>query len=66
MSIYSIPYDELSLVKSFSKIKYAPSVVIVRDGRVFKYLDANSDEDLNKYQDVEEFENWVKKYINIK
>lgn len=66
MSFYSIPYDELDSVKEFKKIKYAPSVIIVKEGKIVKYLDANSDEDLSKYQDVKEFTSWIKKYIKIK
>ena len=30
------------------------------------YLDANKDEDLNKYQDVNEFSNWINKYVYFK
>lgn len=66
MSFYGVPYDELSKVDSFKEIKYAPSVILVKDGDVVTYLDANSDEDLSKYQDVDDFSNWIKKYINIK
>ena len=66
MSFYEIPYDDLDDLESFNKIKYAPSVILVNKGKIVSYLDANSDDDLNKYQSVEEFENWIKKYINIK
>ena len=66
MSFYEIPYDEFSKVKKLSSIKYAPSIVLVNKGKIVTYLDANSDEDLKKYQDSKEFGNWIKKYINIK
>lgn len=66
MSFYSIPYDEFSNVELFKEIKYAPSVVLVKKGKVIAYLDANKDEDLNKYQDVEDFDKWITSYINIK
>ena len=66
MSFYDIPYDEFSKVKQFKSIKYAPSVVIVNKGKIVTYLDANSDEDLEKYQDSKVFGNWVKEYISIK
>lgn len=66
MSFYSIPYDEFTNIELFKNIKYAPSVVIVKKGKVIAYLDANKDEDLNKYQDVQEFDKWITNYIKIK
>ena len=66
MSFYEIPFDEFSKLKEFNSIKYAPSIVIVNKGKIVTYLDANSDDDLEKYQDSKVFGDWIKKYINIK
>ena len=44
-------------------MKYAPSIIIVKDKEIVSYLDANSDEDLDKYQDEEAFESYLNKYI---
>ena len=66
MSFYSIDFDEFTKVDEFKSIKYAPSVVLVKEGKIMKYLDANSDEDYDMYQNVESFTNWIKKYIKIK
>ena len=66
MSFYSIPFDEFTNVDEFKSIKYAPSVVLVNKGKIVKYLDANSDEDYDMYQDVESFTNWITKYVNVK
>ncbi len=58
-----IPYAEYKQTKLHSKIKYAPSIIIVKKGRVIAYLDANKDEDIDKYQDESKFELWLDKYI---
>ncbi len=62
----SMPFKEFKNTKLYGKVKYAPSVIIVKEGKVIAYLNANKDQDLNKYQDVHEFENWINKYIETK
>lgn len=62
----SIPYDEFQQTSLFQVVKYAPSILLVHDGRVMSYLDAESNQDLEKYQDVSKFEEWVLKYILLK
>jgi len=49
-----------------NKIKYAPSFVIFKEGKIVGYLDAESDEDLPFYETVEKFKEWLTKYINLK
>ena len=66
MSFYKIAFDELDGVEELSEVKYAPSVILINKGKVVSYLDANSDDDLSKYQSVDDFSDWIKKYINIK
>ena len=66
MSFYSIPYDKLNEVKYFDEVKYAPSVILVNKGVIVEYLDANSDNDLKKYQDAKEFSSWIEKYVYLK
>lgn len=56
-------FDELKKTSFHKKIKYAPSVLVVNKGKIIAYLDANSDDDLEKYQDVNKFEDWISKYI---
>ena len=59
----SIPFAEFKNTKYYKTVKYAPSIIIISKGKIVAYLDANSDEDLIKYQDVEAFETWLDKYI---
>ena len=65
ISILSIPYSEFKNTKLSKKIKYAPTVIIVDKGKIITSLNAESDNDLPKYQDVDEFSNWLKEYIVI-
>lgn len=66
ITIVSIPYDKYKLTDYVKKVKYAPSILIINKNKVIAYLDADKDEDANKYQDIKEFTNWVKEYIYLK
>ena len=59
----TIPFEEFRNTKFYENVKYAPSVMIIKNNEIVAYLDANSDEDLNRYQDLEEFESWLDNYI---
>lgn len=48
------------------KIKYAPSFVIFKEGKIVAYLDAESNKDLPYYKTVKDFKEWLTKYINLK
>lgn len=61
----SIPFDEFKNTKFYNKVKYAPSIMIINKGKIVAYLDPNSDEDYDKYQDISKFEEWITKYIII-
>lgn len=61
----SINIDEYKKTKLHDTVEYAPTIIIVKDGKIIAYLDAESDDDLNKYQDVKEFEKWINNYIFI-
>lgn len=61
----SIPFEEFKKTKLYNKIKYAPSVIIVKNGKVVSYLDSNSNDDYQKYQNEIEFEKWISKYVVI-
>lgn len=59
----SIPFEEFKNTKFYNTVKYAPSIIIIKNNEIVDYLDANSDKDLNKYQDQKEFESWLDNYI---
>lgn len=59
----SIPFEEFKNTKFYETVEYAPSIIIIKNDEIVDYLDANSDKDLNKYQDQKEFESWLDNYI---
>ncbi len=58
-----IPFSEFKKTNYYETIKYAPSIIIIKNKEIIAYLDANDDKDLNKYQKLEEFESWMDNYI---
>lgn len=65
IDMYSIRYEEFEKTEYINKVKYAPSVIIVKNGKIITYLDANKKEDLDRYQDTSSFESWLNKYIYL-
>ena len=63
IEILSMSIDEFKKTSYYKTVKYAPSVLIIRDGKIVTYLDAEKNSDIEKYQDVEKFTEWVEKYI---
>ena len=59
----SIPFEKFKKTQLYNEVKYGPSILIIKEGKIIKYLDANKDSDLQKYQDTKEFEKWINKYI---
>lgn len=66
ISFYSISFENFKNTSLYKTVKYAPSVIIVRDGNIVDYLDASDDEDLQKYQNELKFERWINNYIYTK
>ncbi len=65
ISIYNIPFAEFKETELYKHVKYAPSVILINKGKVVAYLDANKDEDLDKYQEVKDFKEWVERYVYL-
>lgn len=63
IKILSISFSEFKKTSYYETVKYAPSIIIVKDKKIVAYLDAEKDEDIEKYQDVNKFEQWIEKYI---
>ena len=65
IDIVSVPFSELKKTDYYETVKLAPSIIIIKDGKIVTYLKADSDEDFKRYQDSEEFEKWLDKYIYL-
>lgn len=66
IAFLSIPFEEFQDTYLYKTVKYGPSVIVVNKGKVVAYLDANKDEDIEKYQDVDKFKEWISNYIYLK
>ena len=62
----SINYENFKKTHLHDTVQYAPSIIIVKNWKVIAYLDTEKDGDLEKYQDVNEFEKWISKYVILK
>ena len=63
--ILQMNFREFKETSLYGKVKYAPSIIIIKDGKIVKFLDAESDEDLERYQDGEKFLEWLSNYVYI-
>jgi len=66
ITIYSLPFYDITDTSVEEYVKYSPSVLIYEDGNVISYLDSTKNEHLEYYKSIESFTKWIKKYVNIK
>ena len=65
LNILRINITDIKKTKLNNKIKYTPSLVIYKEGKVYKYLDADSDKDTKYYKDTKNLKEWLDKYIKL-
>lgn len=65
MSFYKVAYSNIKDTKLSEKIKYYPSFIIYKDGKIVDYLEADKDEDISRYKNIEEFKSWISSYVNL-
>ena len=63
LQIFRINIKDIDNTNISGKIKYTPSLVIYNEGKVYKYLDAESDKDTKYYKDITNLKEWLDKYI---
>ena len=63
--ILSIPFADFKKSNLYKTVKYAPSILIIENNKVLAYLDADKDEDIEKYQEVEALKEWLEDYIYL-
>lgn len=63
ISFISIPFDEFKNTKMHKEVKYAPSIIVVNNNKIIDYLSTDNDEDVIRYQDINEFTSWINQYI---
>ena len=65
IDMLEISYDDMKKTKYHEKVLYAPSVLIIKNGNLIAYLDAESNDDLEIYQNPDKFEEWLNMYIYL-
>lgn len=66
ISFYKLSFTNMKETQLKNYIKYYPSVVIFKEGKIVDYLDADSDEDIEYYKNIEGFEKWFSSYVSLK
>lgn len=66
IKIYKIQGKNVNQTKIEKKIKFYPTMVMYRDGKIIDFLDAQSDKDTLYYQDIESLNEWITKYVKMK
>lgn len=59
VQIYYMNEAEFKQTSLAERIKYLPSLAVIRDGQVVNFLDAESDQDLEAYKSVEALKSWL-------
>lgn len=65
LTFYKMSFTNMKKTALGEEIKYYPSVVIYHEGQIVDYLDANSEEDEEIYQNIDEFTNWFAGYVKF-
>lgn len=66
VGILKMKFEDFKNTDLYKKVQLAPTVIIVKDGKIVDYLQSDSNEDTNRYQDIKSFEKWIKKYVILK
>lgn len=66
ISIYKIAYSDIKNTDIGKTVKYYPSFIIYRNGKLIDFLESDKDEDVNYYRSKEGFEQWFTKYVHLK
>lgn len=61
--INDINWSTFREIAKDSEVKYAPTVIIVSEGRIVAHLRSDSDADTAKYNDYNEFKNWLNSLV---
>lgn len=66
LGIYKLSYSNVENKELKKKVKYYPSVVIYKNGKIVAYLEANKNDDVKYYESKDGFREWLKKYVILK
>lgn len=66
ISFYKYLFTDIKDTSIEKKVKYCPSAVIYKEGKIVAHLDSSSDKDTLHYETVDGFKEWFTKYIILK
>lgn len=61
--INDINWAEFRETAKANGIKYAPTVIVISEGKIISFLRSDSDDDIAKYNDYNSFKNWLDSLI---
>ena len=64
LRIYKIMFADARKTSMYDNVKYYPSFVIVKKGKIVSWLKADADEDVERYKDKTALSNWLNNYLN--
>lgn len=65
ITLYAISAPEMNKTDIAKYIKYSPSVIIYKNGKILSYLDAESNDDKKYYESTDNFTTWFTKFVII-
>ena len=66
ISFYKFPFSQINGTSLEKEIKYYPSFIIYKDGKIIDFLEADKDEDIKRYKNKNDFKNWFFSYVKSK
>ena len=63
IKFYKMMFIDVKKTSLYESVRYYPSVVLVSDGRVVAWLRADSEEDAERYNNYNDFNDWLKKHL---
>ena len=66
VKIYKMMFADLKETTLHEKVKYYPSLVVIRKGNVRAFLRADSDEDADAFNQYGSFIDWVNQHVLLK
>lgn len=65
ISFYYLTSDYVKDTSVYETVKFFPSVIIYKDGKIVNYLKYDSDEDKEFYKSYEGFEKWIRANVEF-
>ena len=63
LQIFRFNITDIDGTKLAGKIKYTPTLAIYKEGKVYSYLNAESNDDTKYYKSNTDLKTWLEKYI---